>query len=231
MIVVKVELWPRGDPTRAGAGWRCSPRATPADDRGGAQGGPAQVGNGIPRCKRGSRARRVAGSVFVVSRDLVLVGAVSMALAGCASMPGPVLGRPGPALGRFGASGGQVGAWSAEAVRCVGSATTGPRPMTNVVFAETRRHSFLGGWVGTGIVSDSRSGPSTFVSAHRPGTDLPAKLRQEACARFEVAHHVQPDGTIGADVELDCDTGDGRRFVASLHAATCDRPPPTEGKL
>ncbi len=166
-----------------------------------------------------------AGSVFIVSRDLVLVGAVSMALAGCASVSGPVLGR-------FGASGGKVDAWSADAVRCVWSTlSAGPVTMTSVVFAEKRGRSPSGGWVGTVVHSDGRSGPSTFVSAQRPGTFQPAKLHQETCARFEVAHHVQPDGTIGADVELDCDTGDGRRFVASLHAATCDRPPPTEGKL
>ena len=46
-------------------------------------------------------------------------------------------------------------------------------------------------------------------------------IGREACTRFEVRHVSLPDGRLGADVELNCDTGDGGRITGSLHALSC----------
>jgi hypothetical protein len=137
------------------------------------------------------------------------------ALAGCAAPQQSFLGT-------FGSSGGLLGAWSVRAKACSSSASQDVLGThTNVTFDERETRRILGADVNTGVYSGGKFGPRTVVIVDRPNPLRQVALRREACARFEVAHHVQPDGSIGADVELDCDTGDGGRVVASLHASNC----------
>jgi hypothetical protein len=146
----------------------------------------------------------------------VVALAAFVALAGCAAF------APGPALGTFGSNGGLLGAWSIRAVACSSSASQdGPETHTNVTFLEKEHHRFLGADLSTGVFSGGPFGSQTVAIVTRPDPLRQVSLSREACRRFEVAHHAQPDGSIGADVELDCDTGDGGRVVASLHGAGC----------
>jgi hypothetical protein len=139
----------------------------------------------------------------------------SAALSGCAATQQSFLGT-------FGSSGGLLGAWSVRAKACSSSASQdGFGTHTNVTFDEKQTHRITGADVNTGVYSGGPFGPRTVVIVDHPSPWRQVALRREACARFEVAHHVQPDGSIGADVELDCDTGDGGRVVASLHASSC----------
>ena len=54
-------------------------------------------------------------------------------------------------------------------------------------------------------------------SAFTPAT----LLKRQQCTRFDMRLLKSDDGGLGADVEVDCNTGGGGRITASLHAPRC----------
>lgn len=130
-------------------------------------------------------------------------------LAGCA----PVL--PALPMGSFASTGGLLGTWDTTATRCHSGVSTSAGDVITVVRFEHGRHSSFE--LGTGAVS----GRINMVDVQTSSPYRRVELERSQCARFEVQQRRQPDGTLGADIELDCGTGDGGRVTASLHAASC----------
>jgi hypothetical protein len=88
-----------------------------------------------------------------------------------------------------------------------------------VHFADNHHEWFS---LSTGKFSGIGGGPPRdVVIVHRTDPLRQVALRIDSCRRYEVRHVPQPDGRIGADIELDCDTEDGARVTASLHALSC----------
>jgi hypothetical protein len=121
-------------------------------------------------------------------------------------------GGPGTGLGSFASSGGLLGTWSVSAARCH-SGMIDRKPLGPVSIVYFKR--------GGDELSTTVNSRHTNVWVHRGSPFREVDIAPEACRRFEVRHVMQPDGRIGADVELDCDTGDGGRVTASLHAPSC----------
>jgi hypothetical protein len=134
----------------------------------------------------------------------VLTSIAALALAGCA-----------PPLGRFASSGGLLGVWNTTANFCASGVTAGADGTTTVVW-------FSGGFfshveLSTGVVA----GKLVLVSVQSASPYRKVDLSPEQCTRFEVQQRPEADGTLGADIELDCDGGNGGRITASIHAASC----------
>ena len=119
-------------------------------------------------------------------------------------------------FGTFASTGGLLGAWEASAAYCqVSVIAAGGRTSSGVMF--TRQ---LGDFQSPALTAVVRSKGSSgvVVEVGRPSRQVVIKAKQ--CARFEVR---VPGGAggVGADVEIDCDAGEGARVRASLHAASC----------
>jgi hypothetical protein len=133
-----------------------------------------------------------------------LVGIAMIVVAGCSASA---------SLGTFASSGGLLGTWSKTSYYCASSITESLTTMTVVSFADNHHQWFS---LSTG---KSRGQDTVFVETSDPLRSV--DIHKNACRRFEVRHIPQPGGRLGADVELDCDTGDGGRVLASLHAQSC----------
>jgi hypothetical protein len=146
-------------------------------------------------------------------KGLVTAVALAAALAGCASAPPP------PGLGRLSSNGGLLGAWTSELNKChsgVRSDTSGTIVTTWFEHA-WGRHSSDGYELNVGSIS----GNLVLVSVERREPFRQIELQADRCARFDVRSQLQPDGSVSVDVDLDCNTGDGGRVVASAHAPSC----------
>jgi hypothetical protein len=144
-----------------------------------------------------------------------LAGVALLATVGCASAR--------PVYGTLGASGGLLGQWSRIVDACSSgvdiSAAFGNTTVVRFDHVDPRsRHGITDGFeINAGMVN----GKLMRVAVQRVDPHREVELRREMCRRFEVELRPQPDGTVGADIELDCDTGDGGRVVASVHAPSC----------
>ncbi len=120
-----------------------------------------------------------------------------------------------PSFGTFASTGGLLGAWEASAGYCqVSVISKDGRTASGVMF--TKR---LGDFVPALTAVVRSQGPSGVVlEVGNPARTLVLKARQ--CARFDVRVPAGATG-VGADVEIDCDAGQGARVKASLHAASC----------
>ena len=136
---------------------------------------------------------------------LGLAGMALMVVAGC----GALRGAP---LGYVTSSGGLLGTWSASAYRCGSGIESRLSARSSFVYFK-RAGSFE---LSTGILSGE-----TYVWVQRYDPFREIDIARESCRRFEVRHVPQPDGRLGADVELDCDTGDRGRITASFHVRSC----------
>jgi hypothetical protein len=127
-----------------------------------------------------------------------------------------------PVYGTVASTGGMLGAWSKAANFCSsGVNTTAAFGTTTIVSFGQRGPG--GGFVPNDYRLDTGAinGRIVRVAVMTSEPYREVELRPQACARFEVQQHPAPDGTLGADVELDCNTGDGERVMASIHAASC----------
>jgi len=118
-------------------------------------------------------------------------------------------------MGNFASTGGLLGAWETTATSCHSGVSTSPMGANTVVwFAHGSRYSAF--QLSTGVISGRMN-----VWVQRSAPFRQVDLERSRCARFEVQQRPQPDGTLGADIELDCGAGDGGRVTASIHAASC----------
>ena len=136
---------------------------------------------------------------------LGLAGMALMVVAGC----GALRGAP---LGYVTSSGGLLGTWSETAYRCGSGIESRLSVRSTFVYFKT---------VGSSELSTGIRSSETYVWVRRYNPYREIDVAPESCRRFEVRHVPQPDGRIGADIELDCDTDDGGRITASLHVPSC----------
>ena len=139
------------------------------------------------------------------------LGSATLALTGCASFAGT------SRLGTFSSSGGLLGAWATTANYCSSGVSKDRFGTTTIVSFAHKAGRFHPFELTTGAVSGKPG--MVLLETGDPFRQL--QLDAARCARFDVQQRIQPDGTLGADVELDCDTGDGNRVTASIHAASC----------
>jgi len=118
-----------------------------------------------------------------------------------------------PSFGTFASTGGLLGAWEASPAYCqVTVMAKDGQTVTGVMF--TRR---LGDFhPSLTAMATSKGTSGAVVQVGNPARMLVLKPKQ--CRRLEVK---VPAGGTGADVEIDCDGGEGARVKASLHAPSC----------
>jgi hypothetical protein len=126
---------------------------------------------------------------------------------------------PGPSLGTYSSTGGLLGAWTVHATSCKSAAMKSANGIRlGAMFNADDSNRGLDGFT-FGVRTE---GGTSLIKVFRLAPSLrEVQLERKACTRFDVTNRLQPDGSIAADVELDCDAGDGGRVVASLHAASC----------
>jgi hypothetical protein len=139
-----------------------------------------------------------------------LAAAVTILLGGCAS-------GVWPSLGWFASVGGLLGTWDEVANFCASGIESGAFGRNTVVWFSHRSGRSHAYQLSTGALD----GKLTMVAVERGAPFRRVELRSDRCARFEVHQVPAADGTLGADVELDCETDDHGRVTASLHAASC----------
>ncbi len=121
-----------------------------------------------------------------------------------------------PSFGTIASTGGLLGAWEASAGYCqVNVIAVGGRTSSGVTF--TRQLGDFDRLLTAVVRSKGSKGSSgVVVDVSKPSRQVVIKAAQ--CAHFDVR---VPGGGGGADVEIDCDAGEGARVKASLHAASC----------
>ncbi len=169
-----------------------------------------EEGESVPRPSRtGPSHGRLAGMAAVAW----------FALGGC--VPPPL---PPPSLGTFASSGGALGAWSTDAYVCSASVGESPIGTTMTVSFTHGREGRGGKWVHDTTFRFSvgeEAGALRLVTVERTGPDRQVQIKPETCTRSEVQLESQPDGSVAATIDLDCDSGDGGRLTASIHAPRC----------
>lgn len=136
-----------------------------------------------------------------------IVGALSISLAGCAE----------PLLGNMWSYGGEIGDWNTTVNYCYTTAHQGTVGSTSLISFAHRTGNFPLMQLNVGSVS----GRPTLVTVQTSDPSREIQLHREDCKQFDMRQHRNTDGSIGADVQLDCETGDGWRFTASIHVESC----------
>ncbi len=105
-----------------------------------------------------------------------------------------------------------LGEWSTTANYCATRAS-----WTKIVWVAHRSGHYVDFQITLGV----SSGKVVMVTMQKSDPRREIQLHPEDCQLFDVRTHVEPDGSLGADVELDCQGGDGARVTAAIHAESC----------
>ncbi len=130
--------------------------------------------------------------------------------------PPPPAPEPPPSFGTIVSTGGLLGSWTFPAGYC---------QATVLVKGGLRREGFLfsqrlGAFEHTfTVISESGRPKGVAIETLSPSRNVVLSPKQ--CARFDLRVQKSDDGSLGADVEVDCSSGDGGRVTASLHAPRC----------
>jgi len=136
-----------------------------------------------------------------------LAGFAAISLSSCAE----------PLLGTMTSYGGEIGDWNVTANSCYSSARQAAVGSVSLFTFARRSGPFPLIQLNVGSVS----GRPELVTVQTSDPPREIQLHAEDCTRFDIQQHRNTDGSIRADAELECATGDGWRFIASLHAESC----------
>ncbi len=121
-----------------------------------------------------------------------------------------------PSYGTFASTGGMLGTWNATAGHCdSGANQMGGDTMSWANFEEGSR----GGEYSLRVGAESGKVDSVAIQRARPYRSV--DISREQCLRFDAKLRMQSDGSMAADVEIDCIAPDGGRVTASIHDAAC----------
>lgn len=128
----------------------------------------------------------------------------------------PGLTSDAQSYGTFASTGGFVGTWSTTASRCSsGESQSASETLSWAQFDEPQRRSDYS------LMLQAASGKVFGVVVQRARPFRSVDFTQEQCSRFDVGLRSHADGSLSADVELDCTATDGGRVTASIHCAAC----------
>ena len=121
-----------------------------------------------------------------------------------------------PSYGTFASTGGMLGTWNATAGHCYSGANQiGDDTMSWANFEEGSHGSEYSLRLG------AEAGKVNSVAIQRARPYRSVDISREQCSRFDAKLRTQSDGSMAADVEIECTAPDGGKVTASIHDAAC----------
>jgi hypothetical protein len=146
--------------------------------------------------------------------EIALLAAPASALPGCASYP---------VTGTFASSRGMLGAWTIASDACRASLSDEGAGLVTVVHfgRESAFHDVptVSPYYTLDVVTVAGQIASVSMSRAQPMRSVQVSAAQ--CTRADARFEPGPDGRVIADVELDCDAGNGEHLSAAIHGARC----------
>jgi hypothetical protein len=121
-----------------------------------------------------------------------------------------------PSYGTFASTGGMLGTWNATAGHCYSGANQSGGDMMSWAKFEEDAH---GGGYSLRVGAESGNVDSIGIQRMRPYRSV--DVSRDQCSRFEAKLRPQSDGSMAADVEIECAMPDGGKVTASIHDASC----------
>jgi TPR repeat protein len=121
-----------------------------------------------------------------------------------------------PTYGTFASTGGMLGTWNTTAGHCYSGANQiGGDTMSWANFEESSHGSEYSLRIG------AEAGKVDSVAIQRARPYRSVDVSREQCSRFDAKLRTQSDGSMAADLEIECSMPDGGKVTASIHDAAC----------